>query len=169
MARLLCAGFMLSFVTAASMAVIVLPYVAFVTYVPSVVLRGLGWMGLGRQRGRGLYTATGLLVLLLGIGLFGVFAFGYAAERLFNPIYAIVAMWAVYTLAEFASYVSLRGTSRAFPVASINIVAVVLVLLLAGSLGSLEEAVMAAEILLRPTFAIMAVSALAAAVGSLRA
>ncbi len=169
MARLLSIGFILSFVTSASIAVIVLPYVALITYLPGVVLRGLGWMSLGRGRSRGLYTATGLLVLLLGIGTFGAFVFGYAVERMFNPIYAIVAMWTVYTLAEFASYVSLRGTSSAFLVASINVIAVALILLLVGSLRGLEEAVMAAEVLLRPAFAIMAVSALAAAVGSLRA
>ncbi len=137
-----------------------LALMALYTYLIGFILRGIGWIGLGRSFSN-LYKITGIMVLLLGIGVVMFF---------FMKIALMMALlWSIYTLLEFYSYSTLRKVSKFFMGAMISILGLIIVDINLIAIPDITGVVGSSTIstsTLSTGLLILALSALLAAIGS---
>jgi len=103
---LLGAGFVLSAITdfALLLTALFFPMVfnlAFGTFPLSIILRGIGWIRLGKESKFRLFVATGSAVLVLGL----IF---YVSLMVAKELSLSIALWIVYSMMELLSYIKVN-------------------------------------------------------------
>lgn len=131
--------------------------IALYTYLVGFILRGVGWIGLGRSFSN-LYKITGIMVLLLGIGVVIFFSMKIALMMALS--------WSIYTLLEFYSYSTLRKISKLFTGAMISIIGLIIVDINLAAIPDITGVVGGGFSTLSTGLLILALSALLAAIGS---
>ncbi len=154
---LLGVGFIFSAITTGSIGSLFLAFIALYTYLIGVVLRGAGWIVLGRSFSK-LYVVTGIIVLLFGIGVLSSF--------LMENISMMILLWSIYTLMEFYSYFTLRKISKLFIGAMISILGLIIVDISLINVQDIQKISEGGSPLIFIGFWILAISALLAAIGS---
>ncbi|MEM1610813.1 MAG: hypothetical protein QXQ57_04105 [Sulfolobales archaeon] len=119
---LLTMGFIFSFLTDVSMATLIYP--ALFTYPISVLLRGFGWIFLGR-RVSGFYYLTGFLVLIFGALLYLSVVYQPFRDSQLGKVFPLY--WIIYSVFELLSYISLGRLSTSFYAACISILGIAIV------------------------------------------
>jgi len=101
-------------------------YLAFGTYPLSVIIRGIGWIKLGRESRVRLFKAAGSAVIILGL----LFYVSLLAAK--EPRFSII-VWIVYSLMEFSAYVKVSSTlgTRLIGFACISIIGIATVVWIA--------------------------------------
>ncbi len=160
-------GFIFSAIAAGLGASISLSAIGFFPWGLSIVLRGIGWILCSRALNSILYLATGAAVIVLGISSIGSMIFvisilpSFQGTESLSPFFLPAILWALYSLMEFFSYLSLK--TRWFRIASTNIVAIAIILVATIPLNIISDG--AGIFLVIGSFIIMVISAIFAAVG----
>ncbi len=159
---LLTIGFIFSFFTDVSMVTLILP--ALFTYPISILLRGFGWLILGRGI-NGFYYLTGISVLMLGALLYLSVVYEPLRDSQLGRMFPL--FWIIYSVFELLSYISLRRLNSSFYAACISILGIAIVVYMTISqtipgFSSAEYSALSPAIL--ALFATLSLSSLAAAI-----
>ncbi len=115
-------GFIFSAITVAALLPIPPIMVAFVTYPISIIVRAIAWILTGLKTGK-FHIATGAAVGILGSIFYLLIT---VSGGLIGKAEHLIFLWMIYSTFEFISYIKLKGATRTFLGASVNIVGIIL-------------------------------------------
>ncbi|MEM2178726.1 MAG: hypothetical protein QW272_07925 [Candidatus Methanomethylicaceae archaeon] len=101
--NLLAIGFIFSTITDVCLFLVFPFLLAFGTYPLSIILRGVGWIKLGKESKFKIFTVTGVGILILGFSFYIMMLSGITESLLF-----IIMPWVIYSLMEFSSYIKVN-------------------------------------------------------------
>jgi hypothetical protein len=163
---LLAIGFIFSFLTDVSMVTLILP--ALFTYPVSILLRGFGWIFIGRRIG-GFYYLTGFLVLVFGALLYLSIVYEPIRDSQLSRMFPLY--WIIYSVFELLSYISLGRLSSLFYAACISILGIAMVayMMISQTMpGYSQSEHPASSPAILALFATLSISSLAASISSLK-
>ena len=163
-------GFIFSLLTILSLMLLIIAFLAILTYPISVAFRSVGWSLLGR-RVYARYLFTGIIIVLLSPLVYAGILFTDNLRALLGLgpghilALALVA-WASYSIVELTSYFSLaRYGIKSFYIAMISVVGIIIVIL---NLPTATERIYDIFTRIYYAFYFLAISSLFASIGSFR-